>query len=62
MPVEYAEVTLLEEVGDVVRIPMEVINLFQDLWFELVVGGDIPGGEYPWCWRSGCLRRSWMVR
>ncbi len=64
MPVEYAEVqfALKEEAGDVVRIPVEVIDLFQDFWFELVVRGDVPGGKYPWCWRSRCFWRSWMAR
>ncbi len=62
--VEYAEVqfTLLEESGDVVRIPVEVVDLFQDFRFELIVGGDMSGGEYPWCRRSGCFWRSWMAR
>ncbi len=61
--IEYAEVqfALLEETGDVVRIPVEVVDLFQDFWFKLVVGGDMPSGKYPRCWRSRCFWRSWMA-
>ncbi len=64
MLIEQVEVqfTLLKEAGDVVRIPVEVVDLFQDLWFELVVGSNIPGDELPRCWRSGCLWGCWMVR
>ncbi len=63
MPVEYAEVqfALKEEAGDVIRIPVEVVDLFQDLGFKFVVRGDVSVSEYPWCWRSGCLRRSRMA-
>ncbi len=62
--VEQVEVqfALLEEAGDVVRIPVEVVDFFQDLWFEFVVGGNVPSGECPGCWRSGCLRRCWMTQ
>ncbi len=64
MSVEQFEVefTLLEEAGDVIRIPVEVVDLFQDLGFELVVRGNVPLSEYPWCGRSGCFWRCWMTR
>ncbi len=55
--VEYAEVqfALLEEPGDVVRISVEVVDLFQDFWLEFVIGGDVPSSEYPRCWRMWVL-------
>ncbi len=54
--------TLLEESGDVGRIPFEVIDFLQDFRLEFIVGSDIPGCENPGRRRSGCLRRHWMMQ
>ncbi len=64
MSVEQLEVqfTLLEESGDVGRIPFEVVDFLQDFRLEFVVGSNIPGSENPRSGRSGCLRRRWMMR
>ncbi len=62
--IEHTEVqfALLEEAGDVVRIPMEVVDFFQDFRLEFVVGSDIPSGEDPRSGRSECLRRYGMAQ
>ncbi len=63
MSVQQLEVqfTLLEESGDVIRIPFEVIDLLQDFRLEFIIGSDIPSGENPGSGRSGCLWRHWMM-
>ncbi len=64
MSIEQLEVqfTLLEESGDVSRLPFEVVNFLQDFRLEFIVGSDISGGENPRSRRSGCLRGCSVMR
>ena len=61
--IEHAKVqfALLEEAGDVIGIPMEVVYFFQDFGLEVIVGSGVPGGENPRSGRSGCLQRRWLT-
>ncbi len=56
------QLALLEESGDVIRIPFEVVDFLQDFRLEFIVGGNISGGENPGSRRSGCLQRCWMMQ